>query len=106
MYLCIRAKLSMDHDEGQSPINHANIFRLDEENLHQLKLERAFDWVLELSTIKQKSGRPTSIFKPRADDSPVAKPSTPEEGLLAWVQCVAGFCINIYNWGLLNSFGM
>ena len=29
----------------------------------------------------------------------------PDGGLMAWLQCAAGFCIFFNTWGLLNSFG-
>ena len=36
---------------------------------------------------------------------PQASPAPPDGGLVAWIQCAAGFCIFMNTFGLLNTFG-
>ena len=45
---------------------------------------------------------PQTIESLKRKQSPMA----PQEGIVAWLQCAAGFCIFFNTWGLLNSFGM
>ena len=71
------------------------------EDSGDLDFDRSFDWVLASRSSISEEG----IDTPHNQPSENAMSTTQEEGLSAWIQCAAAFCVFFVTWGLLNTYG-
>ena len=78
-----------------------HVLSMFSEDSGDLDFDRSFDWVLASRSSVSEEDMDASHDQPSEN----ATSTTHEEGLSAWIQCAAAFCVFFVTWGLLNTYG-